>query len=106
MDNRRRGGSFPVHEKDSTGAGLSLAYLLNLWMIHWVASALYALPGYSYFYDPDDVVAGLEQSTYAVVAFSAGYLMLTYALGRAAKSHFAADRPHVSDTEGLTCTLG
>jgi hypothetical protein len=103
---------FRCVRKDSRGAGLSLAYLLNLWMLYWVASALYVLPQYSYC-DPDDVVAGLEQSAYAVVAFSAGYLMLTCALGRAAKSHFAADRPHVSDTKvaglyigvGAACTL-
>ena len=96
---------FRYMRKDSRGAGLSLAYLLNLWMIHWVASTLYVLPEYSY-YDPDDVVAGLEQSAYAVVAFSAGYLMLTYALGRVAKSHFAAHRPHVSDTEVAGLYIG
>lgn len=97
---------FRCMRKDAKGAGLSLAYLLCLWMFYWVAPALYVLPGYSYFYDPDDVVAGLEQSTYAVVAFSAGYLMLTSALGRAAKSHFAADRPHVSDTEVAGLYIG
>jgi hypothetical protein len=92
---------FRCMRKDDKGAVLSLAYLLCLWMFYWVAPALYVLPGYSYFYDPDDVVAGLEQSAYAVVAFSAGYLMLTCALGRAAKSHFAADRPLVSDPRWL-----
>jgi hypothetical protein len=97
---------FRCMRKDAKGAGFPLAYLLCLWMLYWVAPALYVLPGYSNFFDPDDVVAGLEQSTYAVVAFSAGYLMLTYALGRAAKSHFAADRPHVSDTEVAGLYIG
>src|SRR5262245_14882978 len=71
--------------RNSVGAGLSLAYLLNLWLLHWVASTLYALPGYS-FYDPGDVIAGLEQSTYAVVAFSVSYLIFSYALTRAPKN--------------------
>src|SRR6266511_4957996 len=71
--------------KNSVGAGLSLAYLLNLWLLHWVASALYALPGYSY-YDPDDVVAGLEQSAYAIVAFSVSYLIFSHILARASKN--------------------
>ncbi len=72
--------------KDSPGAGLSLAYILNLWINHWVASTLYAIPGYSYF-DRDEVVAGLEQSTYAVAAFAVGYLLLTRRLTRAAVVH-------------------
>src|SRR5882672_448540 len=71
--------------RNSVGAGLSLAYLLNLWLLHWVASTLYALPGYSFYYH-EDVLAGLEQSTYAVVAFSASYLIFSRALARAPKS--------------------
>lgn len=72
--------------QNSIGAGLSLAYLLNLWLLHWVASTLYALPGYSY-YDPADVLAGLEQSAYAIVAFSISYLISSHALTRAPKTH-------------------
>src|SRR5215813_5598838 len=71
--------------RNSVGAGLSLAYLLNLWLLHWVASALYALPGYSY-YDYDDVVTGLEQSAYAIVAFSVSYLIFSHTLARASKN--------------------
>jgi hypothetical protein len=60
----------------SRGTGLVLAYVLNLWMIHWVAPALYLLPWYQAF-DRRIVEAGLEQSVYAVVAFALGSLLLT-----------------------------
>src|SRR5437773_6073502 len=58
------------------GTGLVLAYVLNLWMIHWLAPALYLLPWYHGF-DQGIVEAGLEQSTYAAVAFASGSLVLT-----------------------------
>jgi hypothetical protein len=72
-------------KRNSVGAGLSLAYLVNLWLLHWVASTLYALPGYS-FYLYEDVVAGLEQSAYAVAAFGVGYLIFSNILARAPKN--------------------
>jgi hypothetical protein len=53
------------------GTGLVLAYVLNMWMIHWVAPALYLLPSYQNF-DPQVVIAGLEQSTYGIVSFGCG----------------------------------
>jgi hypothetical protein len=71
----------------SMGTGLSLAYLLNLWIIHWVASTLYLLPEYKYYYR-EDVIAGLEQSAYAIVAFSLSYLIFSRVLARAPKSAF------------------
>src|SRR5437762_3028644 len=40
------------------GTGLVLAYVLNLWLIHWVAPALYLLPWYRNL-DPWAVEAGL-----------------------------------------------
>jgi hypothetical protein len=58
------------------GTGLVLAYVLNLWMIHCVAPALYLLPWYHGF-DSRIVEAGLEQSTYAAVAFAFGSFVLT-----------------------------
>ncbi len=109
--------------RNSIGAGLSSSYLLNLWILHWVASVLYALPGYSY-YDPRDVVAGLEQSAYAVVAFSVGYLIFSHAMtrrpslqqGAGRQSHFAGETSQVAQVSetrlmniyiviGLTCYL-
>ncbi|MCI0390837.1 MAG: hypothetical protein MOB07_18985 [Acidobacteria bacterium] len=103
---------FTQLRKGSTGSGLSLAYLLNLWIIHWVASALYALPEYSY-YEFDTVLAGLEQSTYAVVAFSAGYVIITCASGRVSsrqisdnKPHVPGERPHISDARLTDLYIG
>src|SRR6266849_4910202 len=58
------------------GAGLTLAYLLNLWMIHWLAPALYLIPGYRN-NDPRIVEAGFEQSLYAVLAFAVGAVAVT-----------------------------
>lgn len=58
------------------GAGLTLAYLLNLWMIHWLATALYLIPGYRN-NDPRIVESGFEQSVYAVLAFAFGAVVLT-----------------------------
>jgi hypothetical protein len=55
--------------------GLVLAYVLNLWMIHWIAPTLYLLPWYRRFPLPV-VVAGLEQSTYGAIAFAFGSLVL------------------------------
>src|ERR1700738_1767171 len=61
--------------RKTVGTGLVLAYLFNLWLIHWVAPALYLLPGYEN-YDPHIVEAGLEQSLYAILAFVAGSLFI------------------------------
>src|SRR6266446_1026994 len=58
------------------GAGLTLAYLLNLWMIHWLAPALYLIPGYRN-NDPRIVESGFEQSVYAVLAFAVGAVAVT-----------------------------
>jgi hypothetical protein len=81
--------------KSSIGSGLSLAYLLNLWILHWVASTLYLLPDYTYYYR-EDVIAGLEQSTYAVVAFGLSYLTFSRILARAPKSR----GPHAIGVSG------
>lgn len=63
------------HRRHTAGVGLVLAYILNLWMIHWAASLLYLLP---WFRGPDyaTTVAGTEQSLYAVAAFAFGSLVL------------------------------
>jgi hypothetical protein len=62
--------------RKTPGTGLVLAYVLNLWVIHWVAPALYLLPWYQNF-DQRIVEAGLEQSVYSAVAFAFGSLALT-----------------------------
>lgn len=58
------------------GVGLVLAYLLSLWLIHWLATSLYLLPGFQN-NDPRMVELGFEQSVYAVVAFAFGSIVLT-----------------------------
>src|SRR5438477_7915368 len=58
------------------GTGLVLAYVLNLWLIHWIAPALYILPWHRGF-DPTVVEAGLRQSMYGVVSFALASLVLT-----------------------------
>jgi hypothetical protein len=77
------------------GTGLVLSYVLNLWMIHWLAPALYLLPWYQKF-DQGIVEAGLEQSAYAITAFAFASLILTpfllnFGLVRAAKPAPAID---------------
>jgi hypothetical protein len=82
--------------RKTPGTGLVLAYVLNLWMIHWVAPALYLLPGYQLF-DLRIVALGLEQSVYAVIAFAAGCLLLapvllSFGLLQRPRSHQLPDR--------------
>jgi predicted membrane channel-forming protein YqfA (hemolysin III family) len=61
--------------RKASGAGLVLAYVLNLWLIHWPAALIYLLPWYAY-QDPHVVELGFQQSTYAIVAFGAGSVLL------------------------------
>ncbi len=65
--------------KRTVGVGLSFVFLLNLWLIHWPAAVIYLLPWYLD-YDIDDqlslVQAGFEQSTYAVIGFGLGSVIL------------------------------
>jgi len=62
--------------RKTAGAGLVLAYLINLWLIHWVASLIYLVPGYVN-NDPHLVELGFEQSVYGIVAFAFGSLAFT-----------------------------
>src|SRR5207245_122029 len=67
--------------RGASGVGLVVAYGLNLWLIHWVATALYLLPWYSNF-NPTDVFAGLKQSTYAILALGVGSMVIAPLLMR------------------------
>jgi len=59
-----------AQRKASSGVGLVLAYALQLWVIHWLAPAMYALPWYG---PPTPVLAaGLAQSAYAMIGFAIG----------------------------------
>ncbi|HYA18369.1 MAG TPA: hypothetical protein VEF06_12940 [Bryobacteraceae bacterium] len=61
--------------KHTAGVGLVFAYVLNLWMIHWVASLMYVLPWYNG-ENPEYTTSGTEQSLYAVAAFAFGSVVL------------------------------
>jgi hypothetical protein len=58
------------------GTGLTLAYLLNLSLIHLVGAAVYLLPAFQD-HDPRLTEMGFEQSFYGVVAFVFGGLVIT-----------------------------
>src|SRR5580704_15949449 len=58
------------------GTGLTLAYLLNLSLIHFAGAAIYALPAFQD-HDPHLTEMGFEQSLYGVMAFAFGGLIIT-----------------------------
>jgi hypothetical protein len=62
--------------RKSVRAGLVLAHVANMWMIHWFAAALYLLPWHLPLVDPGVLVLGLEQATYGTLAFAAGNLLV------------------------------
>src|ERR1700679_1830514 len=59
----------------AVGAGLMLAYCFQLFMLYWIGGMVHALPWAEL---PEDnyVYLGIQQSTYAVVAFALGSLAL------------------------------
>ena len=61
-------------KRRNAGTGLVLAYLLNFWLIHWPAAAIYLLPWQS-LYDLSTVEAGFQQATYAVIGFGVGSIL-------------------------------
>src|SRR4051812_15319389 len=67
--------------KDAGGVGLVLAYALQLWVIHWLAPAIYAVPWYSA--PSPALLSGLQQSVYAILGFALGARLLApIVLGR------------------------
>src|SRR5437867_2555936 len=63
------------------GVGLVLAYVVNLWLIHWPAAVIYIDPGYTNWL-PEVVEAGFRESTFAIVGFSLGVLLIAPRLHR------------------------
>jgi hypothetical protein len=80
----------------ATSVGLVYAFLFILWLLHWVGAAFYLRewPGAS----PLPVVlAGLKESTYAVLAFAAGCLLVAPLIVRwfrARQKGEVTHRPH------------
>jgi hypothetical protein len=66
--------------RTGVGAGLTISYVVQLWMLHWLGAAIYALP----WYETQDraQVLGLEQSVYAIAGFALGCSILVPALTR------------------------
>jgi hypothetical protein len=62
--------------RNTPGAGLTLAYLLNLSLIHWAGAAIYVLPAFKH-QDPRLTELGFEQSIYGIAAFAFGALVFT-----------------------------
>jgi hypothetical protein len=58
------------------GAGLTLAYLFNLSLIHWIGAAVYVFPAFQN-QDARLTELGFEQTLYGVLAFAFGGLILT-----------------------------
>jgi len=73
------------------GAGLVLAYILNLWLIHWPGAAIYLLPWYAGS-DPQIIEVGFRQSTIAILAFGVGCAFVAPAVLRVFR-YPAADLP-------------
>lgn len=60
--------------KVGSGAGLTISYVLQLWMLHWLAASIYVLPWYD---APDPATSiGLEQSTYGIAGFVCGCVVV------------------------------
>lgn len=67
--------------QSAAGAGLVIAFIIHLFVLHWLGPALYLIPGYSY-YEPESVAAGLRVSTYGAIAFAAGVTIVAPLLMR------------------------
>src|SRR5438552_7867338 len=65
---------------EGAGAGLVISYVLQLWVIHWLAAVIYALPWYL----PADLpmALGLQQSTYAIAGFAVGSAIIVPSIVR------------------------
>jgi hypothetical protein len=66
--------------KGGAGAGLTISYILQLWILHWLGAAIYALPWY--LPPTSEMSLGLQQSTYAIAGFAIGCGVILPALLR------------------------
>jgi hypothetical protein len=73
--------------KIGSGAGLTISYVLLLWMLHWLAASIYVLPWYD---APDAATSiGLQESTYGIAGFVLGAVIIVpIALRRYLPSEF------------------
>ena len=71
--------------RNTPGTGLTVVYLLNLSLIHWLGAAIYVLPAYQN-HDSRLTELGFEQTTYGVAAFAFGALVFTPLLAKRLRS--------------------
>jgi len=64
------------NRRSTPGAGLTVAYLLNLSLIHWTGAAIYVLPAFQN-QNSHLTELGFEQSLYGIAAFAFGALVFT-----------------------------
>ena len=57
-------------QREGSGSGLVLSYVLQLWLLHWLAASIYALPWYAS--PTKEMLDGLKESTYAIAGFALG----------------------------------
>jgi hypothetical protein len=82
--------------KDGRGAGLVISYVLQLWVIHWLAASIYALPWY-WLPDPP-MMEGLKQSTIAIAGFAVGStVILPFLVRHGQDDHVPAMSRSVTD---------
>jgi len=94
-----------VQTKFGSGSGLVAAYFLELIVLHWLAAAIYLVPGY-YYLNPETIIDGLRESTYGFVGFCIGVLAATaWAYMRRDRSARLAPAPAVVDTKRLRTYL-
>jgi hypothetical protein len=80
--------------KSRATSGLLLTYTMQMFVLHWLAAALYLLPWKPTF-DEATVFAGLQQSTYAIAGFAIGTgIVLPWVSRRLARSETPPHPPH------------
>ena len=79
----------------TSGAGLMLAYCFQMFMMYWMGALTHALP-WADLPSDDLVYLGLQQATYAVIAFAVGSVVFGPMINGQKYQSFAEDR-FVSD---------
>ena len=83
--------------RKSPGVGLTLGYCFQMWLYYWLGALIYVLP-WSDLLQEHLVALGFVQSTYGIVAFTAGVLVGGKLLSKFA---FGRDNRLSSPNQGL-----
>jgi len=67
--------------KPTPGVGLTLAYCFQMWLLYWIGALIYVLP-WSELPSEELGALGFAQSTYAILAFATGVLVVGRVLSR------------------------